>query len=313
MRATRTARIAGALLAPVIAIGGLIAQAGVASADAGRPGGHDIGETTAAPVPLPSGLTPPKRYYLALGDSLAYGFQPDKALAGLPPEAFNTGYVDLFAARLRQLRPKIDTVNYGCPGESTTSFRVSCIWKTSGHALHNDYAGSQLDAALTFLASHFGRVSPITVSLYANDIHDFLQSCPPGDLACIQSGAPAAIAAYRTRLTSILRLLRTFAPSAEIIIVGAYDPDVGSFAFADPLYTELNQAQQTAAATVRARFANPFPVFNPQGDDTSETATICALTFICANGGDGHPSDAGYRALANVVWDTSGYAELPAP
>ncbi len=313
MRSTTTARVAGALLAPVLAISGVIALAGAASADTGRPGGRDIGATTAAPAPLPALLTPPRRYYLALGDSLAYGFQPDKALAGLPPPAFNTGYVDLFAAMLRQLRPTIDTVNYGCPGESTTSFRVSCAWKTSGHALHNDYTGSQLDAALTFLASHLGRVSPITVSLYANDIHDFLQSCPPGDLACIQSGAPAAIAAYQARLTSILRLLRAFAPGAEIIIVGAYDPDVGSFAFADPLYTALNQAQQAAAATVRARFANPFPVFNPQGDDTAETATICALTFICANGGDGHPSDAGYRALADIVWETSGYAELPAP
>src|SRR6266540_6089964 len=48
----------------------------------------------------------PQRYYLALGDSIAYGFQPDKANAA-PPSAFDTGYVDLFAARLRKLSPKI--------------------------------------------------------------------------------------------------------------------------------------------------------------------------------------------------------------
>ncbi len=100
MRSTRNARIAGALLAPVLAISGVLARAGAASADTRRPGGHHTAETTAAPAPLPAMLTPPKRYYLALGDSLAYGFQPDKALAGLPPQAFNTGYVDLFAARL---------------------------------------------------------------------------------------------------------------------------------------------------------------------------------------------------------------------
>src|SRR5207237_10267541 len=64
----------------------------------------------------------PQAYYLALGDSIAYGFQPAKARARLPPSGFNTGYVDVFAARLRAIAPKIRVVNYGCPGESTKTF-----------------------------------------------------------------------------------------------------------------------------------------------------------------------------------------------
>ena len=40
---------------------------------------------------------PPQRYYLALGDSMAYGFQPNKAKPGARPSDFNTGYVDVFA------------------------------------------------------------------------------------------------------------------------------------------------------------------------------------------------------------------------
>ena len=94
-----------------------------------------------------------------------------------------------------------------------------------------------------------------------------------------------------------------------MIVVGAYDPNLGAFAFADPLFTQLNQAQQAAAATVRARLADPFPVFNPQGDAATETAAICTLTLLCTEG-DGHPSDMGYRALAGVVWAASGYASL---
>ena len=268
-----------------------------------------LGTATAASASPPPRSAPPKSYYLALGDSIAYGFQTSKALAGLPPEAFNTGYADLFAAQLRQLRPHIATVNYSCPGESTTSFLRPCIWKASGHALHNDYPGSQLDAALAFLAAHRGKVSPITLSLNGNDANAFLQTCPPGDLACIQAGAPAAIAAYQARLTSILRHLHAAAPGAEIIVVGAYDPNIGAFAFADPLFTQLNQAQRAAAAAVRARFADPFPVFNPQGDAAAETTAICTLTLLCSQG-DGHPSDAGYQALAGVVWAASGYASL---
>lgn len=264
--------------------------------------------TVASASPTPRSA-PHRSYYLALGDSIAYGFQTSKALAGLPPDAFNTGYADLFAAQLRQLQPQITTVNYSCPGESTTSFLLPCIWKTSGHALHNDYPGSQLDAALAFLAAHRGKVSPITLSLNGNDANEFLQTCPPGDLACIQASAPAAIAAYQARLTSILRHLHAAAPDAEIIVVGAYDPNIGAFAFADPLFTQLNQAQRAAAAAVRARFANPFPVFNPQGDPAAETTAICTLTLLCSQG-DGHPSDTGYRALAGIVWAASGYASL---
>ena len=65
---------------------------------------------------------PPQGYYLALGDSMAYGFQPTKAKPRARPSDFDTGYVDLFAARVRKLSPKIQVVNYGCPGESTVTF-----------------------------------------------------------------------------------------------------------------------------------------------------------------------------------------------
>jgi len=88
-----------------------------------------------------------------------------------------------------------------------------------------------------------------------------------------------------------------------------YDPDVGQFSFADPLFSALNNAESTAAATVGARFANPFPVFNPHGDEAAETTAICTLTLVCTQH-DSHPSDAGYRALADLVWSASGYHRL---
>jgi len=254
-------------------------------------------------------FTPPRSYYLALGDSIAYGFQTHKALAGLPPQAFNTGFVDVFTARLQQLRPGLITVNYSCPGESSVSFRTPCIWKASGHALHDDYDGAQLNAAIAFLTAHRGKVSPVTLSLNGNDINAFLQSCPPGDAACIQREAPAAIAQYSARMTAIMRELRAAAPDAEIILTGSYDPNVGAFALADPLFATLNAAESDVAAAAGARFADPFPIFNPQGDETAETSAICTLTLVCTEH-DAHPSDAGYRALADTVWAASDYMRL---
>lgn len=244
--------------------------------------------------------TRPKRYYLALGDSIAYGFQTAKANAGLPPTAF-IGYAEIVAARLRRLNSRTTLINYSCPGESTTSYAEPCIWKASGHALHDDYPAAQRDAALDFLRRNRGQVSPITVSLNGNDIKAYLASCPPGDLACLQAGAAAATTAYGVRLLALLRELRAAAPDADIIVVGAYNPNVGAFAFSDPLFRGVNAAQASAAATVKARFADPFPVFNPAGGDAVETAAICALTLICTER-DGHPSDDGYQALADIVW-----------
>ena len=74
---------------------------------------------------------PPQSYYLALGDSMAYGFQPTKAKPGARPSDFDTGYVDVFAARLRKLSPKIQVVNYGCPGESTVTFTARWLPRRS--------------------------------------------------------------------------------------------------------------------------------------------------------------------------------------
>jgi len=113
----------------------------------------------------------PQAYYLALGDSMAYGFQPGKARRGLPPSGFNTGYVDRFAARLRALAPGIQVVNYGCPGESIVTFaKGGCPWLAEGGRLHDRFRGSQLDAALAFLQAHPGQVSPITITAWGNDV-----------------------------------------------------------------------------------------------------------------------------------------------
>jgi lysophospholipase L1-like esterase len=246
--------------------------------------------------------TRPKRYYLALGDSIPYGFQTAKAVAGRPPADF-VGYPELLMPRLRQLNPRTTLVNYSCPGESTTTYLQPCVWRASGHALHDDYSGAQRDAALSFLRRHRGQVSPITVALNGNDINEYLASCPPGDLACLQAGASAATAAYGARLLTLLRELRAAAPDALIVVVGAYNPNVGAFGFTDPLFRGVNAAQAAAAAAVDGRFADPFPVFNPAGDEAAETAAICRLTLICT-ARDGHPSDAGYQALADIVWQT---------
>ena len=254
-------------------------------------------------VAAANGTSSPRSYYLALGDSITYGFQPTKAKPGARPSDFDTGYVDVVAARLRKLSSGLQVVNYGCPGESTMTFsRGGCPAFADRVRLHDTFHGSQLEAALTFLKAHPGEVSPITLTLFGNDRLPLLLDTCKGKVACVRKRGPAAIAAFGSRLTSIVRQLRAAAPTAEIIVTGAWNPDPGQTAALKDIYRSLEASIVRAAAASHARVATMLPVLNPPA---KTQARLCALTFICSKG-DPHPTDAGYRAMADAVLRAAG-------
>jgi lysophospholipase L1-like esterase len=119
-----------------------------------------------------------------------------------------------------------------------------------------------------------------------------------------------AIASFASRLNSILQRLRVAAPTAEIIVTGAWNPEVDRLEQAQPLYRSLDAAIARAAAASRARVANTFAAFNPPGKVRAQRARLCKLTFFCSKG-DPHPTDAGYRAMADAFMAASGYPRNP--
>ena len=242
----------------------------------------------------------PQSYYLALGDSIAYGIQPQNFAAR--PSAVDTGYVDVLAARLRKLSPKLEVVNYGCPGETTVTFvRGGCQWLAEGRKLHDPFKGSQLQAALAFLRAHPGEVSPITLTLWGNDVFPLSQ---------YGKGARKAIASTAARLGSILRQLRAAAPTAEIIVSGAWNPEANRLAQGEPHYRALDRAIAREAKASRARVANTFAALNGTGNVRAQQSRLCALSHFCSKG-DPHPTDAGYRAMADAFVAASGYPRKP--
>ena len=259
--------------------------------------------TLAVLVSAARGVTESESYYLALGDSIAYGMQPTKMKPGARPADFKTGYVDVVAARLRKLSPGLQVVNYGCPGESTVTFvRGGCPAFADRIRLHDAFRGSQLKAALAFLRAHPGDVGLITLTLYGNDWLPVLLDTCKGKVACARARAPEATAAFGSRLASIIRQLRAAAPNADIVATGAWNPDPSQLAALKPVYRSLEASIVKAAAPSNARVARMLPVFNPSADGQ---ARLCALTFICSNG-DPHPTDAGYRAMADAVLRSAG-------
>jgi len=85
----------------------------------------------------------PPVYYLALGDSLAQGVQPNAA--GISVETPD-GYPDQVYAALRRSHPTLRLVKLGCPGETTVTM-------INGGICHYG-SGSQLKAAEAFLQQH---------------------------------------------------------------------------------------------------------------------------------------------------------------
>jgi lysophospholipase L1-like esterase len=182
--------------------------------------------------------------YLALGDSLAYGyhaaqFKHELETKGyVEPSTFDEGYVDDFAAALKIFNPHLRVINDGCPGETTETFingsGVSgyCAGGPTGTPfpyafLHHSYApyGSQLADALAILKEN-PKVSPITLDIGANDALQFLAStCGfPASFTCTPAQVEAEFAHIAGNVYSILTQLRAAAPNAQIVLIGLYNP-----------------------------------------------------------------------------------------
>jgi lysophospholipase L1-like esterase len=266
--------------------------------------------TTAAQLPM---FSAPKEFVLALGDSLTFGYQQARFIANPDPSNFYTGFVDAFARRLTATPSgrNARVVNFGCPGETTGSFLVGpCGYHAVGYSLHDNFDGSQIDAAEAFLVAHRGQVGPILISLGANDILAVVTACGGVDLQCIGARLPGILAAVTANYGQILARLRAVAPEAELIAVALYNP----YAVFDPqtnnltngLTGAINQVIETLAAANRVRVANPFAAFNVT---PPQPATLCFLTLFCT-AGDIHPSDPGYQLMGDIVWTASGYGRF---
>ena len=214
-----------------------------------------------------AGATKVGNTYLALGDSLAYGyhaaqFEEELTKGDVNPETFDEGYVNDFEQVVKLFNPSVKLINDGCPGEGTETFMHG-----NGHAgtcggedaepfpdffLHHVYHGTQREDALSILHEN-PNVSPITLDIGANDLLHFVaNSCGfPTEDHCTELQFGAEIAHIAGNTAIILGQLRAAAPHAQIILVGLYNPypDFPSEG-SDKITTGLNKAFETVAASV---------------------------------------------------------------
>ncbi|MDQ2885986.1 MAG: hypothetical protein M3Y39_07845 [Chloroflexota bacterium] len=243
--------------------------------------------------PHSSSLVGPKKYSLALGDSLAFGYQPDLD--------FNHGYAHDFYENL-QMQGTTSQANMGCPNETSITF-VNGHCK--GAVLRKfPYVGAQLDAAVAYLKLLRGQVSPVTLDIGANDV---LPAIDKNTCAVNASAFEADLVMLDDNLTqSILPRLH-----AALMVNGRLTGDLAVMNYYDPYlvkcpatlsYIELLNQHLANDVYGYGTLVNVFAAFGgPSGANT------CAYTWICSAFKDIHPRTVGYSVIASTFENTLGY------
>lgn len=255
----------------------------------------------------PSGPDKPDRHdkpgramgwYLALGDSLAAGYQPGSG------DDKTGGYVGRVLADVRAESPKTTLVNLACSGETTVTLLAGgvCAYRH----------GSQLAQAVDFLEDHARFTRLVTIDIGANDITGCAAS---GTLE--QGCVVATVGRVATNLAAALSAIRAVAPEVPIVVLDYYDPFLAAW-LTGPSGQELATASVAAAgafngaiaavagrarahvALVSAAFETSTWAPDAATGLPTNVARICAWTWMCSLG-DIHANDAGYAVLARTV------------
>jgi hypothetical protein len=243
--------------------------------------------------------------YLALGDSVAFGYSPLLVNAGLAgnPAVF-VGYPDIVAKSL-----ELHLVNASCPGETTGGFLsitngqdYACLGYRFhfGFPLHVSYPGAQLDFAIQYLSTH-DNVRLVTMDLGANDVFKLQTICGGVATACFASGLPAVLAGIDANIRIIYNAIRNVAHYRHKLVTLtyyslAYDPTTAAGTM------QLNTPIIDASEPFHAKIASGFDAF--QGPALSAGGSSCAagLLIVLAPGVcDIHPTLLGRDLLAGAV------------
>ncbi len=244
--------------------------------------------------------------YLALGDSVPFGYNPTVAVN------LNNyhGYPEFVSNGVHQ-----KVANASCIGESSASFLTAgapdlgCAqWKALGEPMWVPYSGTQMNYAIEYLRGN-PNVKLVTINIGGNDLGLLQLNCA-GVLSCELEGLAGVLAAYGSNLFTIFSKLRGEAGYTGPIVLLTYY----AFNYSNPAdaaenaaFVGLNGIAAGVADAFGAKVADGFSAFLvaslPSGGDP------CAAGLLIPLGGgacDVHPTVAGQQVLANAILNVIG-------
>ena len=263
---------------------------------------------SAAPVTGP----PADGAYLALGDSVAFGYVPPEAVPApdYPDPGSFVGYPEDVARALH-----IRVSNASCPGETTASFLVpgapsngcenspgsSAGYRTE-FPLHVQYQGTQMQYALKYLAVH-RHTRLVTIDIGANDV--FL--CQETTADACAAELQAVLQEIQANLRTIYTKIRDVAHYHGLLVALTYY----SLSYSDPAQVAGTKALNSAIASVTEKFggkvADGFTAFKrPSAAFGGSPCAAGLLIRLPDRTCNIHPSPAGHLLLARAIEDAAG-------
>ena len=254
----------------------------------------------------------PGSRYLALGDSVAFGYRES---ANLPTPDYSKpgtflGYPEELAANLG-----LKLTNAACPGETTSSF-LTMTAPSNGcenhydstakqqapggyrtlYPLHTGYTGSQFAFAKQFLRAH-PNTRLVTIMMGAND--GFLCLASTSDGCLLEFGQ--LLTTMKKNIATTLKGIRGTGYAGQIVLNTYYSTNYSDNVLTGEIMA-LNQALTQAAAPYNVKIANQFDAFQNATAQTSGDTCAAALVTVLTTGGCGvHPSLSGAALLAQTV------------
>jgi lysophospholipase L1-like esterase len=247
--------------------------------------------------------------YLALGDSVAFGYVPPAAVPApdyLDAHSF-VGYPEFLA---QQLNERVS--NASCAGETTASMFIpgaqsngcensigSPVGYRTLYPLHVQYQGTQMQYALQYLAAH-KHTQLITIDIGANDF--FVCEALTSDFCSAPSELIGVATQISTNLATIYHELRVDAGyTGKIVALSYYSLNYG-----DPAQVAAAQFLDSAISGVTTAFggivADGFGAFAAGSAAFGGSPCAAGLLIKLPDGScDVHPTAAGHKLLAAAI------------
>ena len=255
---------------------------------------------------VPAGASADSHDYLALGDSVAFGYSPilvGEGLAG-DPSVF-VGYPDTAAKTFG-----MSLTNASCPGETTAglisrtpSNDFVCLPYVANFPLHVSYSGSQLDFAVHYLQTH-PTTRLVTIDIGANDVFKLEAACGGQATQCFASGLPAVLQGIDSNLRTIFNAIRNVAHYHHALVALAYyslSYDAATAAGTEALNAPIIDATKAFGGLV----ASGFDAFEGPALATADKSSCEAGLLIVVSASplacDVHPSPLGRDMLAGAI------------